>query len=169
MHVRLLLVAGALATSMSTTAFAQPNPPPGWTPAPQGSFTLPAGALCSFELQADDLEDQVVTRIVRSWPDGSPRTQLYAGALRYRFTNTASGQSVVRNVGGDALVEWGEDGSARWTYAGPVAVAFPPGGPLAVGLYVLDGAFVVDYAADGTQTLPLHAGSEENLCHTLAH
>jgi hypothetical protein len=142
--------------------------PSGWQRAPQPSFTVPAGALCSFTLQADTVEDQVITKVLATWPDGSPRDQVYVGAYYARFTNVETGASVTRNLSGEALVHWGQDGSADWYYAGPVGVAFFPGAPLAEGMYVLDGVFVVDYAADGTVTMPVHQGTEENLCKTLA-
>lgn len=141
--------------------------PPGWQRSPQESFTIPAGGLCAFTLQADVVEDEVVTKILQTWPDGSPRRQAYKGALVYKFTNVESGVAVTRNLSGDALVQWGQDGSAQWDYAGPVAVAFF-GSPLAQGMWVLDGVFVVDYSASGVQTLPVHVGREENLCTTLA-
>ena len=141
--------------------------PPGWTRSPQESFTIPAGGMCAFTLQADVVEDQEITKVLQTWPDGSPRRQAYAGALVYKFTNVESGAAVTRNLSGDALVEWGQDGSAKWDYAGPVAVAFF-GSPLAQGLWVIDGVFVVDYSASGVQTMPVHIGHEENLCATLA-
>jgi hypothetical protein len=141
--------------------------PPGWQRSPQDSFTIPAGGLCAFTLQADVVRDEVVTRVLETWPDGSPRNQAYAGALVYRFSNVERGVAVTRNVSGDALVHWGQDGSASWDYVGPVAVAFF-GSPLAAGLWILDGLFVVDYSVAGAQTLPVHQGHEENLCATLA-
>jgi hypothetical protein len=143
------------------------TPPPGWQRAPQPSFTLPAGALCSFTLQVATVEDQVITKVLQAWPDGTPRNQVYTGPYVARFTNVDSGASVTRNLSGDALVHYGQDsGAASWSYAGPVAVACF-GSPLALGLSVLDGVFIVDYASDGTQTLPVHVGTEENLCDTL--
>ena len=142
--------------------------PSGWQRAPQPSFTVPAGQLCSFTLQADTVRDEVITKVLATWPDGSPRDQVYTGVYYARFTNVESGVSVTRNMSGDALVSWGQDGSATWYYAGPVGVAFFPNGPLPEGMYVLDGVFVVDYAVDGTVKMPVHQGSEENICHTLS-
>ena len=172
LHLRLgsTLVVAAIITSLASgPAAAAPayTPPPGWQLAPQPQFTVPAGAICSFALQVATVEDEVITKVLATWPDGSPRNQVYTGPYIARFTNVDSGKSVTRNLSGDALVHYGEDdGSASWSYAGPVAVAFF-GSPLALGLWVLDGVFVVDYAADGTQTLPVHVGKEENLCTTL--
>ena len=65
-------------------------------------------------------------------------------------------------------MRYGKDGSASWTFVGPAASAFFPGGPLPPGLYVVDGFYVIDYAADGTQTMPVHEGPNENLCDTLS-
>jgi hypothetical protein len=141
--------------------------PPGWQRAPQQSFTVPAGQLCSFTLQADTVKDQVITKVLATWPGGSPRYQVYTGAYYARFTNVETGASVTRNMSGDALVQWGQDGSANWYYAGPVGVAFFPGGPLPEGMYVIDGVFVIDYAADGSVKMPVHEGTEENICNTL--
>jgi hypothetical protein len=142
--------------------------PPGWERAPQPPFEVPAGALCPFSLRFEPVKDEVLTKVLSAWPDGSPRDQVYTGTLFGRFTNVDSGSSIVRNLSGNALVHWGEGGSsATWEYAGPVAVAFPLGGPLAPGMYVVDGLFVIEYAPDGTITLPVHHGTEENLCTTL--
>jgi hypothetical protein len=143
--------------------------PPGWQRAPQPSFTVPAGQLCPFTLKADPVKDEVITKILDTWPDGSPRDQVYKGAFIGRFTNVESGAAIVRNMSGYALVRWGDgDNSASWYYAGPVGVAFPPGGPLPVGMYVIDGLFEINYAPDGSITMPVHEGSEENICDTLS-
>lgn len=143
--------------------------PPGWQRAPQPPFTAPAGTLCPFTLREEPVKDEVITRVLSSWPDGSPREQVFVGAFYGRFTNVDTGAAVVRNMSGDALVRWGDNfSSATWDYFGPVGVGFPPGGPLAPGMYIVDGVFIIDYAADGTITMPVHEGTKENLCETLA-
>jgi hypothetical protein len=106
--------------------------------------------------------------VLQTFSDGRTRSQLYVGALIYRFRNVESGAQVERNLGGDGLVQFADDGSFSWTYLGPAAVAFFPGDPLAAGLWVLDGYHVIDYSADGShRDLKVRLGTEENLCDTL--
>lgn len=140
----------------------------GWQRSPSQSFTVPAGALCPFTLQADVVADQVMTKVVSTFADGSPRAQLFVGELVYRFTNADRGTSVERNLSGDGFVEYARDGAATWTYAGPAAFAFFPGDTLAPGLWVLHGLHVIDVAADGSRRqLVVDDGPKENLCVTL--
>ncbi len=140
----------------------------GWQRSPSQSFTVPAGALCPFTLQADVVADQVMTKVVATFADGSPRAQRFVGELVYRFTNADRGTSVERNLSGDGFVEYERDGAATWTYAGPAAFAFFPGDSLAPGLWVLHGLHVITVAADGSRRqLVVDDGPKENLCVTL--
>lgn len=124
-HSRLgstLVMAALFVTFAAGSAGAAPayTPPPRWQLAPQPQLTLPAGVLCAFSLRVDTVEDQVITKVLATWPDGSPRNQVYTGTYIARFTNVDSGRSVTRNLSGDALVHYGEDdGAASWSYAAP--------------------------------------------------
>jgi hypothetical protein len=160
-----ILVALALAAS---SAAAEETGSGGWQRSPSQSFTVPAGALCPFALQADVVADKVMTQVVSTFANGSPREQVYVGELIFRFTNVDGGKSVVRNLSGDGLVEYQPDGAATWTYAGPAAFAFFPGDSLAAGFWVLHGLHVIEVAADGSRRqLVVDDGPKENLCTTL--
>lgn len=48
-----------------------------------------------------------------------------------------------------------------------MAVGFHPGDSRPPGYYVLRGEHTVQFAADGTRTITVDRGTEEDLCHTL--
>ena len=168
MHRGLLIAAlVAILSGAASLARADTPLPPGWTRVPPTSVTVPAGALCPFSLQIQDVKDEVITKVLQTFPDGSPRSQIFIGELITRFTNVSSGASVTRNLSGDGFVRYGSDGSSSWTFVGPAATVIFPGSFLAPGFYVVNGFYVIDYAGDGTQTIPIHEGPNENLCETL--
>lgn len=153
------------ATSETTSASGS-----GWVRSVAEPFTSPAGDLCVFPLQSDPLVDRVYVRTVRTFPDGSPEIQEYVGPLVVRLTNTTTGASIVRNLSGRAVVTFAADGSSDFRIQGPAAVGFRSanGDSLPTGFYVLRGVHVVHFAVDGTRTLTVDRGSEENTCATLA-
>src|ERR1041384_2899031 len=71
-----------------------------WVPFPQPSFDLPAGDYCAFPIHADPTVDQVRVKTIEEFPDGSPKRQLATGELKFRMTNTASGNSVIVDASG---------------------------------------------------------------------
>jgi hypothetical protein len=170
MHVmsastRVVLVLAFLAAAATARAHERDE---GWTRSPQPAFTTNDGDLCPFALGGEPLTDEVMVKTLATFPDGSPREQIYKGKLVFRFTNLDSGASVVRDLSGDGLDVNGKDGSQIWTYIGPEAVAFFAGDNVPAGLYVLNGFHVIYYSADGsTRRLTPTDGPMENLCDTL--
>lgn len=154
------------ATPAATTDAA--TAPGGWQRYHAQSFTTAAGDLCRFVLHSEVLFDQEYVRTTETFANGKPRTQEFVGPLVVRVTNRESGRAVVRDLSGRAIVEYGRDGSFDFRLQGPAAVGFHPGDSLRPGYYVLRGEHVVRFAADGTRTVLVDSGTEENLCRTLS-
>lgn len=163
----LLLPATPAAAGTSATDGTAAGAAGGWHRFHAQPFSTPAGALCPFPLSSHVLFDREYVRTTRTWPDGSPRTQEYAGPLVVRVTNTSAGRSVRRDLSGRAVVQHARDGSSTYVLQGPVAVGFHPGDSLPPGYVVLRGEHTVRFAADGTRTVTVDRGTEENLCETL--
>ena len=158
--MRTILTAVCLVLTLPATAYAA-SP---WQPFRAAPSDLPAGSRCAFELKGDIVRDKERIRTVE------PGRSEVKGLLVVRYTNVATGESVTRNLNGDALIDQRADGSiARITLVhGHLAVglrATDPGGP---AFLVLHGrGFVVDFAPDGTRTITFGAGEVENICETL--
>lgn len=169
-----LLALGVAASSAAATApsaassMATGGNAGGWERFHAESFTAAAGTLCPFTLHSEVLFDREYFRTTRTYSNGDPRTQEYVGPLVVRVVNKDTGKSVVRDLSGRAVLEYAPDGSYDFRIQGPAAVGFHPGDSLPPGFYVLRGEHVVHFAADGTRTMVLDRGSEENLCTTLA-
>jgi hypothetical protein len=157
--VRVLLIAVCLVLVVPAVAVAKPP----WQPFRSAPFDLPAGSRCPFELKGDIVFDRERIRT------NSPTQQEVKGPLVVRYTNVATGRSIVRDLTGRALIDTFADGSSRFTLKhGHLAVglaATDPGGP---AFLVLSGrGFTVDFAADGTRTVTPGRGTIENVCETL--
>ncbi len=145
-----------------------------WTPyVEQSSVVVPAArSTCGFDVREDVVSQAEEYRTTATWPDGSPREQVWRGDLTIRFTNLSSGASVVRDLGGTGTYVFAADGSpvSLTSQHGPFAATMPPGSSPGSGLYVLSGHGTgVTFNADGTRSFTLGpAGSAENLCSTLA-
>ena len=104
-----------------------------WTPYAAADFVAPAGERCAFELQGQVVSDKERIRTLETFPDGRPRVQQVVGQLLVRYTNTATAESVVRNLTGNGIVEYSADGSYTLTLqGGHFAVGLQPtdpGGP----------------------------------------
>ena len=140
-----------------------------WQPFRASPFDLPAGSRCAFPLSGRIVEDRERIRITETNADGTPAQEEVKGRLIVRYINGDTGESVVRDLTGDALFDIRQDGSSRITLLhGHLAVglaATDVGGP---AFLVLSGRdFVVDFAADGRRTLTLGTGDVENICTTL--
>ena len=164
------LVGAAAGPAVAATARPATAQIGGWQRVVTQPFTSPAGDLCPFGLHSEPLVDRVYVRTTATFPDGSAQRQQYAGPLIVRLTNTATGASIVRNLSGAAVVTYATDGSYDFRIIGPAAVGFRAyqGDNLPTGFYVLRGVHVVHFAADGTRTLTVDRGTEENVCVTLA-
>jgi len=73
----------------------------------------------------------------------------------------------VHDLSGRAVLTYDPDGSYDFRLSGPAAVGFRRGDSLPRGSYVLRGYHVIRFAADGTRTLIIDRGTEENLCRKL--
>jgi hypothetical protein len=141
----------------------------GWTPAPTPPFDQAAGVTCDFAVHAEPVVDEVETKVLDRYPDGSIHRDAYRGDLVVRVTNTASGKYYDADAGGSAVIDHHRDGSQTWYVAGPVLAGFRAGsGNVPRGLYVLDGIYRLEIGADGTKTLTVLHGSRDNVCDHLA-
>ena len=169
----------ALATGVAVTALAA-SPPAvaaaggdgdGWIPYHQEDIAYAAGEACDFPVTSTVLEDREVYRETY-WPDGSVRTQTFRGTLVILWTNTATGESVVRDQSGKATFEYADDGTLLSLTAqnGHFSARLPAGSTPGQGLFYVGGRDTsVTFNADGTRTLTLGPhGTSEDLCETLA-
>ena len=94
---------------------------------------LAAGARCPFGLSGRVLVDKEQIRTTQVNPDGTPRQQQVVGRLEVRYVDAETGDSVDRNLTGNALIDTRDDGSMTIILlGGHVAVglaATDPGGP----------------------------------------
>lgn len=149
----------------SASADAGPTPSEaGWFPVPTPPFDVAAGVVCDAPIHVDLPVDEVVERILTTYPDGSPHLVQFTGPLLVRVTNTVTGASTEVDASGSANVELHEDGSRTWQILGPVLFRFPEGGNLPRGFYHLDGAYRVEQSATGIKNLFMATGTVENIC-----
>jgi hypothetical protein len=139
----------------------------GWVPVPAPPFDIPAGVACSFAVHGEPLKNEVVSRVLEAYPDGSPRKVFYRGDLVYRVSNPSNGHAVVRDAGAIGIQDIAEDNSSVWTFIGPIVWGFPANDPISPGLYEMTGLHVVKVTADGTSRMLVDGGPKENLCETL--
>lgn len=135
----------------------------GWEPAPSAPWDVAAGARCDFPVHGEPVVDEVVQRVLSTYPDGSPRRIAYKGDLVVRVTNTETGAHHDADASGSALVELRRDGSQFWTVAGPVLVGVAEGS-LPRGLYIVDGVYTMDISASGHKDVRLLHGTTDDLC-----
>jgi hypothetical protein len=159
--------ADAQPTAGPTTEATPTTEPGGWQPFEAADFNSPAGDLCSFAFTSKVLFDAEYVRTPATYPDGSPKRQEYVGPLVVQVTNNETGASVQRDLSGRAVLLYDPDGSYDFRLSGPAAVGFRRGDSLPRGFYVLRGYHVIRFAADGTRTITVDRGTEENLCRTL--
>lgn len=144
----------------------------GWVPAPSAPFDLPAGARCDFPVHAEPLVDQVRTRVLATYPDGSTKREAYTGALIERVTNTATGRSVDVDLSGSSVVAYRPGGTlttdSTWYAVGPAMFGFKEGGgDHPRGLWVFDGLYTVGFGPTGYKTVTIYHGTEHNTCTDL--
>ncbi|MGW5670452.1 hypothetical protein [Micromonospora sp. NPDC003776] len=160
-------VAAALLAAVPAPASAASDDiaPGAWEPAPQAPFELPAGARCEFPVRMELIRDEVRKLSLSTYPDGSPERELYDGDLIGRFTNLATGTSIITDASGRSLIEYGTDGSMTWNVTGPVLVGFRENaGSLPKGLYIIDGEYTLTFSSTGVKTLTMRHGTVQDLC-----
>jgi hypothetical protein len=158
------LIAVAAATPASAIG---PEP---WQPYEATDFVAPAGRYCDFDLAVTAVEDAEEVRVSARYADGSVRVHEYRGTLVSRFTNVATGESVIRDLSGHAWQELYPDGvtTKSFTGLGPFSFGFRATDGYPRGYYRLDGLHAITIAPDGTRDMAVDAGPVENLCETLA-
>lgn len=141
-----------------------------WIPYHQPDITSPAGRSCDFEVYEHVLRDHERYRVAETYPDGSTKREEWTGLLVMRFTNTETGESVVRNLTGRGDYVYGQDGSWELrNVGGHFAAGLHPGDDPGPGIYWVSGSgYVVAQDASGHRTLTEGNGRMENLCETLA-
>jgi hypothetical protein len=145
----------------------------GWVPAPSAPFDLPAGARCDFAVHSEPIVDEVRTRVLATYPDGSIKREAYVGDLVVRITNTETGASVDVDLSGSAMVERRPGGTlttnSTWYVVGPAMFGFREGGgDHPRGLWVFDGLYTVAFDANAVKTVTVYHGTERNVCDDLA-
>ncbi|MDQ7904358.1 hypothetical protein RB614_07460 [Phytohabitans sp. ZYX-F-186] len=144
-----------------------------WVPAPSAPWDVPAGARCDFPVHAEPVVDEVKTRVLARYPDGSTKREAYVGDLVLAVTNTDSGETVEVDLSGSALVEYQPGGTlttnSTWYVVGPALFGFREGGGNRPrGIWVFDGVYTVAFDANGVKTVTVYHGSERELCTELA-
>ena len=141
-----------------------------WMPFRASDFDLPAGTRCAFPLSGRVVADDERIRTLATFADGSPQRQRVKGPLVVRYINEDSGASVVRDLTGDALIDFGADGSETITLRhGHLAVGLGAGDPGGPAFLVLSGhGFAVTFAPDGRRTVTPGRSDVEDICQTLA-
>jgi hypothetical protein len=126
----------------------------GWRPVTYPPVNYPAGDRCDFAFRTEPLLDEVMVKTVATYPDGSPKTELYKGALVVRITNLETGASYDADAGGRSLAEYAPDGGHVYYATGPFLLGFEEGqGNLPRGEYVVDGVYTVEFTAAGERTV----------------
>jgi hypothetical protein len=140
-----------------------------WVPLPEGPFDLPAGSYCDFAVHGDSVVDQVETKVVVEYPDGSIKKQLARGALLIRVTNTGTGAATTVNASGDAVFDFFPDGSQTWHVVGPVLAGFKDGGGnVPRGLWKISGVYDINFSPANYKTVTIRRGGLHDVCADIA-
>ncbi|WP_155056627.1 hypothetical protein [Streptomyces blattellae] len=135
----------------------------GWEPAPSAPWDVDAGLRCGFPVHGEPVIDEVMQRVLKTYPDGATKRVAYKGDLVVRVTNTETGAFYDADASGSAVVEHRPDGSQFWTVHGPVLVGIGEGN-LPRGLYIIDGVYTLDISSTGYRTVNLAHGTTDDLC-----
>ena len=159
----------ALAAVPTTAASANGSP---WQPYRTEEFTVTADrSTCAFDVLVTPLVDEEEYRTTKTWPDGSPREQVFRGALIERYTNLSTGASVVRDLSATAVYAYNADGTpaSLTSLHGPFGATMPAGSTPESGIFVLSGKGTsVTFNADGTRSFTLGKhGTASNVCDDL--
>lgn len=143
-----------------------------WTPYRTEEVVVPAArSTCGFDVRITPLRDEEEYRTTSTWPDGTPRTQLFRGALVESYTNLATRASVVRDLSATAVFTYRPDGSpaSLTSVHGAFGTTMPPGSTPDTGLYVLGGhGTSVTFETDGTRSFHLgRHGTAEDVCDAI--
>ena len=131
-------------------------------------YDAPAGLLCDFPIHWDIVVNQVRTKVVATYPDGSAKRQLAVGALFLRVSNVDTGANMLVDASGSAVINYGTDGSMRWFVVGPVIARLAAGTSNEPrGLYTINGVYRIAFSPTNFKTITLIHGTIHNLCPDL--
>jgi hypothetical protein len=160
-----LTLAAVLVGTQPASAETVTAPAKGWEPAPAAPWDVGAGVRCDFPVHGEPVVDEVVRRVLSTYPDGSVRRVAYKGDLVVRVTNTETGASHDADASGSAVVEHRPDGSQLWAVHGPVLVGVGQDqGSLPRGLYLVDGVYTMEISPTGYKSVRLLHGTTDDLC-----
>lgn len=126
----------------------------GWRPVTYEPVDYPAGERCDFAFRTEPVHNEVMVKTVATYPDGSPKTELFKGALTVRVTNLETGASYDEDASGRGLARYAQDGAYTYYAVGPFLVGFKEGqGNLPRGEYVIDGVYTFAFDAAGQRTV----------------
>jgi hypothetical protein len=162
-------VALLIAVGVPATASAASDSGAAWQPYHTALWTDAPGAACTFGVAVTIMTDQEQYRTLSSYPSGNPRLQEFRGPLVIRYTNQATGDSVVRDLSGYGWFHYGSDGSIDAFIASHIGVTVPVGNSgLPAGEWVITGRSEVTVSSAGAINVRLINATAENLCQTLA-
>jgi hypothetical protein len=139
----------------------------GWEPYQTPAFTVPAGEACSFELHGEIAYDHEFTRVLKTFPDGTPKVQDWVGPLGVVFSNVATGETARRDASGTLRAT--HDGAGNTTfvfYGNGIAPIFA--GSRSPGIYLVTGHHEMIANPDGTRAFTKNQGPVEDMCKTLS-
>ncbi|GIG70831.1 hypothetical protein [Phytomonospora endophytica] len=160
------VLAPAAAHAEPATTVIGPEP---WQPWFQRNWEAADGLYCDFPLGHEVVSQDIRSRVVERYPDGTKKIEEYEGPLMSEFVNRDTGKRFLVDAGGRGFSEYRPDGTeARFVMIGPVGTGFRDGDlDLPRGYYLFDGFHVVAFAPDGTRSLPVDLGPEHNVCEDL--
>lgn len=143
-----------------------------WTPYHQEDAVVPAArSTCAFDVRETVVDDAERYRTTATYPDGSPKTQVFQGTLVMSFTNTTTGSSVIHDLSGEGVFEYNADGTpaSLTSTHGPFGATLPAGSTPDTGIFVLSGhGTSVTFNPDGTRTYVVGpSGSVIDVCAEL--
>ena len=144
-----------------------------WTPYQQQDVLVTATrSTCAFDVQESVVEDAERYRTTSTYPDGSPRTQVFQGTLVMSYTNTTTGATVTHDLSGTGVFTYNADGTpaSLTSTHGPFGATMPAGSTPNTGIFVLSGhGASVTFNADGTRSYQVGpSGSVIDVCAELA-
>ena len=137
----------------------------------QDALVTAARSTCAFDVQESVVQDAERYRTTETYPDGSPKTQVFQGTLVMSYTNTTTGATVTHDLSGTGVFEYNADGSAAslTSVHGPFGATMPAGSTPDTGIFVLAGhGTSVTFNADGTRSYDVGpSGSVIDVCAEL--
>jgi hypothetical protein len=167
--MRILMMAAAAAMLIATPAPAQAHrgSPVVTHPGPAG-FTLPAGAVCAFDVRVDfPVSD--LTRY--TWAKGDrPVFAVETGTMLADFTNAATGRTVRRDLSGNGYYAYPDPNTTILSGTRIVALLGPQDSPPSRLLFSGGGFMslrVTTVSGTRVRTVIVRSPTEEDLCTTL--